>query len=238
MAGPLVRGAAGRRRGGGPRPCELIDGGVVSTTNLDIAVEASAKFVVVYPLVPYVNDFQRSVLTLRGARPRHCSYVGFPQIGYEAVKLARLPAAARDGARLGAALSRRRDRADRARANDELMFEIFDHELHLADRRRAPPFQSVTLKLAGEYEDIRTICARHGIETSGRGTQRDQALRRGEEKTRAWRKILEQTIGARLLQPGEALSGGRALRLTRPRRRRSIGTGVVCVTPGARLAVE
>jgi NTE family protein len=50
--------------------------------------------------------------------------------------------------------------------NDELMFEIFDHELRLADRHRAPPLQSVTLKLAGEYKDIRTICARHGIETS------------------------------------------------------------------------
>ena len=40
------------------RDRELIDGGIVSTTNLDIAVEAGAKFVVVVnPLVPYVNDF-------------------------------------------------------------------------------------------------------------------------------------------------------------------------------------
>jgi NTE family protein len=36
---------------------ELVDGGIVSTTNLDIAVEAGAKFVVVVnPLVPFVND--------------------------------------------------------------------------------------------------------------------------------------------------------------------------------------
>src|SRR3954470_19274928 len=34
---------------------ELVDGGIVSTTNLDIAVEAGAKFVIVVnPLVPYV----------------------------------------------------------------------------------------------------------------------------------------------------------------------------------------
>ena len=33
---------------------ELVDGGLVSTTNLDIAVEAGAKFIVVVnPLVPY-----------------------------------------------------------------------------------------------------------------------------------------------------------------------------------------
>ena len=39
---------------------ELIDGGVVSTTNVDIAVEAGAKFVIVVnPLVPFVNDFSK-----------------------------------------------------------------------------------------------------------------------------------------------------------------------------------
>ena len=38
----------------------LIDGGIVSTTNLDIAIERGAKLVVVInPLVPYVNDFQQ-----------------------------------------------------------------------------------------------------------------------------------------------------------------------------------
>src|SRR5205085_10118226 len=37
---------------------EFVDGGLVSTTNLDIAVEAGAKLIfVVNPLVPFVNDF-------------------------------------------------------------------------------------------------------------------------------------------------------------------------------------
>src|ERR1700729_2036045 len=53
---------------------ELIDGGMVSTTNLDIAVEAGAKLVVVInPIVPFVNDFAGSVRTLRGSRPRRVS---------------------------------------------------------------------------------------------------------------------------------------------------------------------
>jgi predicted acylesterase/phospholipase RssA len=39
---------------------ELVDGGIVSTTNIDIAVEAGAKFIVVVnPLVPFVNDFSQ-----------------------------------------------------------------------------------------------------------------------------------------------------------------------------------
>jgi len=61
---------------------ELVDGGIVSTTNIDIAVEAGAKFVVVVnPLVPFVNDFKKKVPTLFGSRVRRVSDMGFPQIG-------------------------------------------------------------------------------------------------------------------------------------------------------------
>src|SRR5438552_17439607 len=67
---------------------ELVDGGIVSTTNIDIAVEAGAKFVVVVnPLVPFVHDFSKKVPTLFGSRVRRVSDMGFPQIGYQAFKL-------------------------------------------------------------------------------------------------------------------------------------------------------
>src|ERR1019366_5898932 len=67
---------------------ELIDGGIVSTTNLDIAVEAGARLVVVInPIVPFVNDFAGTVRTLRGSRTRRVSDMGFAQIGYQAFKL-------------------------------------------------------------------------------------------------------------------------------------------------------
>ena len=65
---------------------ELVDGGIVSTTNLDLAVEAGARLlVVVNPLVPYVND-------VRGAggdsiRRQRISGMGFPQVGYQTFKL-------------------------------------------------------------------------------------------------------------------------------------------------------
>src|SRR4051812_44445636 len=54
---------------------ELIDGGIVSTTNLDIAVEAGAKLIVVVnPLVPFVNDFQSEIGGVLGnARPQRVS---------------------------------------------------------------------------------------------------------------------------------------------------------------------
>ena len=67
---------------------ELVDGGIVSTTNLDIAVEAGAKFIVVVnPLVPYVNDFTKEIPTLFGTRTRRVSDMGFPKIGYQTFKL-------------------------------------------------------------------------------------------------------------------------------------------------------
>src|SRR5205085_619460 len=54
------------------RDRDLIDGGIVSTTNLDIAVEAGAKLIIVVnPLVPYVNDFTHQTNSLFGSRPRH-----------------------------------------------------------------------------------------------------------------------------------------------------------------------
>ena len=40
---------------------EFIDGGILSTTNVDVAVERGAEFIVVInPLVPYVNDFSKT----------------------------------------------------------------------------------------------------------------------------------------------------------------------------------
>ena len=59
---------------------ELIDGGILSTTNLDIAVEAGAKFIVVVnPLVPYVNDYEKRIPTITGSRARRVSDMGFPR---------------------------------------------------------------------------------------------------------------------------------------------------------------
>ena len=118
---------------------ELVDGGIVSTTNLDIAVEAGAKFIVVVnPLVPYVNDFSKPHRTLFGTRPRHVSDMGFPQIGYQTFKLLayqRLHEMARQW-------EQRYPGVDivliEPEPDDDLMFETIDPELRQAGRRRPP----------------------------------------------------------------------------------------------------
>jgi NTE family protein len=184
---------------------ELIDGGIVSTTNLDIAVEAGATFIVVVnPLVPYVNDFQKRIPTLTGSRARRVSDMGFPQIGYQAFKLLAYQ-------RLHELARRWEERYPgvdivliEPEPDDELMFQTsvmnFTSRVDIARHG----FQSVTLKLAHDYPRFKRICARHDIEISA--TRVRKVLEHFEaerEKTRAWRKILEQTTSALLRQTAQ-----------------------------------
>jgi predicted acylesterase/phospholipase RssA len=184
------------------RDRELIDGGIVSTTNLDIAVEAGAKFIVVVnPLVPYVNDFTERVSGLFGSRPRHVSDMGLPQIGYQAFKLMAYQ-------RLHEMAKQWEDRYPgvdivliEPEPNDELMFQtsIMNFTKRVDIARHG--FQSVTLKLAEDYDNFHSVCERHGIEISATRVRKVvKHFAAEQEKTRAWRKILEQTTGTLLRQ--------------------------------------
>jgi predicted acylesterase/phospholipase RssA len=185
---------------------ELVDGGIVSTTNLDIAVEAGAKLVVVInPLVPFVNDFAGRVRTLRGTRPRRVSDMGFAQIGYQAFKLL----AHQRLHELAQGWEQRYPGVDivliEPEPADELMFKTsmmnFTSRVEIARHG----FQSVTKHLAGEYEHYREICERHGLEISAkRVNQVVEHFEVEQEETSAWRKILEGTTGALLRQAGSA----------------------------------
>jgi NTE family protein len=181
---------------------ELVDGGIVSTTNLDIAVEAGAKLIIVVnPLVPYVNDFSTTVPTLFGARARHVSDMGLPQIGYQAFKLLayqRLHEVARQW-------KQRYPGVDivliEPEPDDELMFQtsMMDFASRVAIARHG--FESVTLKLIEDMDDLRGVCGRHGIEISATRVRKVvKHFGREREATRAWRKILEQTTGTLLRQ--------------------------------------
>jgi NTE family protein len=181
---------------------QLIDGGIRSTTNVDIAVERGARFVIVVnPLVPYVNDFQKLIPTALGSRVRRVSDMGFPQIGYQAFKLLAHQ-------RLHEAVShweRRYPGVDiiliEPDPNDELMFEtnIMNFTKRVDIARHG--FESVTLRLARDYDRFAAVCSRHGIEISAARVR--NVIRHFEherENTRAWRRILEQTTGALLRQ--------------------------------------
>jgi predicted acylesterase/phospholipase RssA len=181
---------------------ELVDGGIVSTTNLDIAVEAGAEFIVVVnPLVPFVNDYSKEIPTLFGSRARRVSDMGFPKIAYQTFKLLAYQ-------RLHEMAARWQERYPgvdivliEPEPDDELMFQtnILNYTSRIAVARHG--FQSVTVRLAKDYDELRDVCERHGIQISA--TRVRKVVRHfsaEKEKTRAWRRILEQTTGALLRQ--------------------------------------
>jgi NTE family protein len=180
---------------------ELIDGGIVSTTNLDIAVEAGASLVIVInPIVPFVNDRKND-----GSErpPQRISDRGFSKIGYQAFKLL----GHRRLHELATMWGERYPGVDivliEPEPTDELMFEtsIMSFSSRIAIARHG--FQSVTYHLLNEYERYSEIWARHGIDISERRVRKVVGhFEAEEEQVGAWRKILEGTTGALLRQSG------------------------------------
>jgi NTE family protein len=187
---------------------QLIDGGIRSTTNVDIAVEKGAKFIVVVnPLVPYVNDFQKTIPTVFGTRVRRVSDMGLPAIANQTFRLIA-------HARLHQAVQQWQERYPgvdiillEPEPNDELMFgtPIMDYSRRLKIARHG--FETVTATLAKDYERYKEIADRHGLEISGRRVSRvvERAAEDEEhQQNPTWRRVLEQTTSALLRQTGEA----------------------------------
>jgi predicted acylesterase/phospholipase RssA len=186
---------------------QLVDGGIRSTTNVDIAVEAGAKFIVVVnPLVPYVNDFEKTIPTMFGSRVRRVADMGLPAIGNQTFRLIA-------HARLHQAVEQWQEKYPgvdilllEPKENDELMFgtPIMDYGHRLDIARHG--FESVTATLAKDYEKYAEITAKHGLEISERRLRRvvEQAEETEPEQTSAWRRVLEQTTSVLLRQSGQA----------------------------------
>ena len=184
---------------------QLIDGGIRSTTNVDIAVEKGAEFIlVVNPLVPYVNDFEQTIPTVFGTRVKRVSDMGLPAIANQTFRLIA-------HARLQQAVEMWQEKYPgvnivliEPEPNDELMFgtPIMDYSRRLQIARHG--FESVTAALAQDYDRFKQIAERHGLEISERRVRRavERASEEEPEQSSAWRRVLEQTTAA--LLPGEA----------------------------------
>jgi len=186
---------------------QFVDGGIRSTTNVDIAVEKGAKFIVVVnPLVPFVNDFETTIPTVTGRRVRRVSDMGLPAIANQTFRLIA-------HARLHQAVEQWQEKYPgvdiillEPEPNDELMFgtPIMDYSRRLKIARHG--FETVTAALAADYERYHEIAERHGLEISERRVRRvvEQASEEEPEQTSAWKRVLEQTTSVLLRQSGEA----------------------------------
>jgi predicted acylesterase/phospholipase RssA len=180
------------------RDRELVDGGLVSTTNLDVAVEAGARMVVVInPLVPFIAP-----TVAEGERTQRISDRGLAHIAYQAFKLM----AHRRLHELARQWESRYPGVDivliEPELDDELMFRtsIMNFASRIDVARHG--FTSVTQRLAEDFETYRAICERHGLKISASRVRRivEHAAAQEPEPTRAWRRILEQTTGVLLRQ--------------------------------------
>jgi len=187
------------------RDRELVDGGIISTTNVDIAVAAGATMIVVInPVVPLIIDPEADQPNGLGERASHVSDMGIAQIGYQTFKLMAYQ-------RLHEIVARWEQKYHdvdivliEPEADDMLMFQtsIMDFSKRIEIARHG--FQSVTVKLAEHYEEYKEIFGRHGIEISAARVQKVvRHVTREQEKTRAWRRILEQTTSTLLRQSAD-----------------------------------
>ncbi len=186
---------------------QFVDGGIRSTTNVDIAVEKGAKFIVVVnPLVPYVNDFEKTIPTVFGNRVRRVSDMGLPAIANQTFRLIAHQ-------RLHQAVEMWQEKYPgvdivllEPEPNDELMFgtPIMDYSRRLQIARHG--FESVTATLAQDYERYKEIAEKHGLEISERRVRGvvEKASEEEPEQLSAWRRVLEQTTSVLLRQSGEA----------------------------------
>jgi predicted acylesterase/phospholipase RssA len=186
---------------------QFVDGGIRSTTNVDIAVEKGAKFIVVVnPLVPYVNDFEKTIPTVFGRRVRRVSDMGLPAIANQTFRLIA-------HARLHQAVAQWQERYPgvdivllEPEPTDELMFgtPIMDYSRRLQIAKHG--FETVTAALAKDYDRYQEIADRHGLEISERRVRRVVESSEDEEpeETSTWRRVLEQTTSVLLRQTGEA----------------------------------
>ena len=185
---------------------ELVDGGLLSTTNIDVAVNAGAKLIVVVnPIVPFVNDFSKPVRTAKGVRSLRVSDMGFPKVGYQAFKLL----AHRGLHGLSGRWEERYPGVDilliEPEPNDELMFETsimsFTSRLEITKHG----FESVARHLAAQQDRYAEVFARHGLVISAE--RLSAAIAHFDEETggaHGWRRLLESTTSVLRQSSGAA----------------------------------
>ena len=141
-----------------------MDGGLRSTTNIDVAIAHGAKLVVcVNPLVPYVHNPGDLLPTATGLAARDISEKGFPHI---AAQTFRIMAAAQVEKEIELITHAHPD-VDiiliEPRRDDEhlFVFNLMDYASRERVARHA--FESVAIDLVTRFPDYKKVADRHGI---------------------------------------------------------------------------
>jgi NTE family protein len=144
---------------------QYVDGGLRSTTNIDIAIENGAKLIVVInPLVPYMHNIRHMLPSASGLPTRHLSEKGFPHI---AAQTFRIMAQSQLEKELEI-VSHAHPDVDiilvQPRNDDEhlFVFNLMDYASRERIARHA--FESVAIDLVTRFPEYRKVLGRHGIQ--------------------------------------------------------------------------
>lgn len=147
-----------------------MDGGLRSTTNIDVAIAHGAKLIVcINPLVPYVHDIRHLIPTATGLPSRHVSQKGFPHVAAQSF---RIMAAAQVEKELEL-ISHAHPDVDvilvEPRRDDEhlFVFNLMDYASRERIARHA--FETVAIDLVTRFPEYRKVLGRHGISISKEG---------------------------------------------------------------------
>ncbi len=185
----------------------LIDGGIYSTTNVDVAVDRGAKFIVVInPIVPYLNDRDSDLPTVSGQGVRRLADMGVPAIANQTFRLLLHQ-------RLHAVVDFWKEKYPgvdiilfEPELDDELMFGTsimnYSRRIEIASHG----FETVTARLADDYASLKEVAEQHGIQISASRLKRVIRRVREQESSESsvWRRIFDQTTGSLLRQAGSS----------------------------------
>ncbi|HWL64710.1 MAG TPA: patatin-like phospholipase family protein [Actinomycetota bacterium] len=143
------------------------DGGLRSTTNIDVAIGHGARLVIcINPLVPYVHDIRHLLPTATGLDARHISEKGFPHIAAQTFRIMAQALVEKEIELISHAHPDVDIILIEPRSDDEHMFIFNLMDYGSRERVARHAFETVAIDLVTRYPDYKKVLGRHGIKIS------------------------------------------------------------------------
>ena len=146
---------------------QYLDGGLRSTTNIEVAIAHGAKLVIcINPLVPYVHDASSLLPSATGLAARHLAQKGFPHIAAQSFRIMAQAQVEKELELIGHAHPDVDIILIEPRHDDEhlFVFNLMDYSSRERIARHA--FETVAIDLVTRLSDYQKVLGRHGIKLS------------------------------------------------------------------------
>jgi NTE family protein len=144
-----------------------LDGGLKSTTNIDIAIAHGAKLVIcINPLVPYVHDIRHLLPSATGLPSRHIAQKGFPHIAAQTFRIMAQSQLEKELEVIAHAHPDVDIILIEPRMDDEHLFVFNLMDYGSRERVARHAFETVAIDLVTRFPDYKKVLGRHNIEIS------------------------------------------------------------------------